>query len=170
MVRFCWNLKLNIFICLPIIFEIKIYKWLFPCPSPSQKVKFSIYIAISLDFETTISCMNAHTINNWDWNPLKSQFFIYGVTLLKCDTHFHMFAKNKLLKKFRIGSPLPAIPLQKSNSYLWAVFSEIWKMNIFICFTNNNQDWNLEIEVPYFFSLPDLRKRQILHFWCDLWK
>ena len=37
--RFCWNLKHTIFICLPIIMEIKIYKWGSSClPTPKKKI------------------------------------------------------------------------------------------------------------------------------------
>ena len=44
-------MKQNIFICLPIIIEIKIYKWSFPFP-PRKNVKLFIYGEILLNFET----------------------------------------------------------------------------------------------------------------------
>ena len=44
MVRFCWNLKQNFCICLPIIIEINIIEWRpFP-PLPPQIVKFSFML------------------------------------------------------------------------------------------------------------------------------
>ena len=71
MVRFCWNLKDNIFICLPIIIDVEIYKWRSPFslpkpPIPLKKVKFFIYGAILLKFETEHFYMN--TNNNLDLN------------------------------------------------------------------------------------------------------
>ena len=54
-VQFLWNLKHNIFICLPIIVETKIYGKGPPYPpgaSPLKIVKFFIYDAILLKFET----------------------------------------------------------------------------------------------------------------------
>ena len=53
--RFCLNLKQNIFICLPIIIEIKIYKCGSPYPSPLKNSLFIVWIGWYLKQNILIS-------------------------------------------------------------------------------------------------------------------
>ena len=131
MVRFCWNLKHNIFTCLPIIIEMKIFDWGSPCRPPPilKKVKFFIYGAILLKLET--QHLHMFTNNNWDKNlwlggllapppnatPIlkKVKFFIYGAIFLKFETQqIYLFTNNNWDKNLWLGVLLPP-SCKKSN-------------------------------------------------------
>ena len=84
---------------------------------PFKKVKFFIYCAIFMKFETHCHMFtnNSYNRNLWSGVPLplegsspplliKVQFFIYGVILLKFETtYLHMFAKNNWDYNFWMG-------------------------------------------------------------------
>ena len=98
-VRFWWNLKHNIFICLPTIIEIEIYEWESPDlpggPSsfPKKMVKFLIYGAILL-IKSRICLLIIIEFKIYEKGPpfpsgvpphplKKVQFFIYSTILLR---------------------------------------------------------------------------------------
>ena len=102
--RFCWNLKHNIFICLPIIIEMEMYErsplTLRGPFSPSKKSNLKQNICICLPIIIEIKILKWRLIAMETLllpSPSKSQIFIYGAILLKFDAqHFHMFTNNKL--------------------------------------------------------------------------
>ena len=56
MVRFCWNFKQNIFICLPIMIENRIYKWgpLAPPPSTLKMSNSSVMVRFCSNLKPNI--------------------------------------------------------------------------------------------------------------------